>query len=37
MMTHRLRHQLDHLLIGICVFLAGALFNRTHDHHHRGR
>lgn len=30
-----LTHQLDHALLGVLVFFAGAIFQRTHDHHHR--
>lgn len=33
----RTRHQLDHLLLGALVFLAGAIFQRTHTHHHGGK
>jgi hypothetical protein len=29
-----IRHQLDHLLLGVCVFLVGVLFERTHRYHH---
>lgn len=28
-------HQLDHALLGAVVFLAGALFQRTHSFHHQ--
>jgi hypothetical protein len=33
----RTRHQVDHLLLGICVFVAGIFFQRTHHFHHARR
>lgn len=32
-----LRHQLDHLSLGVALFLAGALFERLHEYHHQVR
>lgn len=32
--AERARHQVDHALLGACVFAAGVLFWRTHAFHH---
>lgn len=29
-----LRHQLDHLALGVLVFAAGVMYGRTHEYHH---
>lgn len=33
-MSRSLRHQIDHLLLGGCVFLAGVYYTRLHRYHH---
>lgn len=33
-LKRNLQHQVDHLLLGACLFLAGVLFQRLHSHHH---
>lgn len=29
-----MRHQLDHLLVGICLFFAGWITHKLHQEHH---
>lgn len=31
-----IKHELLHAALGICVFLAGIIFNKLHNEHHSG-
>lgn len=33
-MRQRIRHNVDHALLGGLIFLMGIVFERTHRHHH---
>lgn len=33
----KIKHELLHLALGVCVFLAGVIFKALHDEHHKNK